>query len=82
MKRLENALCHGMTGGFVAFVIGFIVGAIVTVGAAYAGHAAPPANLGASVVSIGMITGGSFGGLYFVIMFLGRLFEAKPATTR
>jgi hypothetical protein len=71
-----------MSGGFIAFVVGFIVGAILTVGAAYAGHAAPPANLGASAVSVGVITGGSFGGLYFVIMFVGRLFEAKPATNR
>ncbi len=78
MQRLKNALSQGITGGIVAFVVAFIVGALLATAVAHSGHATTDAT--ALAVSTGTILACSFGGLYFAIMFFGRLFEAKPAT--
>lgn len=82
MQRLQHAVCEGAKGGIAAFVVAFVVGALIAVGAAYSGHTAAPTHVGQSVVSIGTIMGGSFGALYLIVMFVGGLVETKRTTVR
>jgi len=81
MKRLGNALSHGITGGVVAFVAVFVIALVAVALIGYAGNAQHHTQfaVGGSALQVATIMGGSFGALYFALMFLGGLASPKGA---
>lgn len=80
MQRLQNAVCEGMKGGFIAFIVTFVIGALLAVGVAHSGGTVHGVAATGSPASVGGVVGGSFFALFFVIMFVGGLVQRpKPA---